>query len=122
MLSRGVRTCSDFASSRLKRLDHSLGTTFLMLYLIGKRSGISCRPWSIIKVIALWSESRDRSGLTAHCLNVSSLVASGFAKDKSITDGLSPACLAKCVISPLLLRREKFSSASQSAIVVDSWS
>ena len=45
--------------------------------------------------MALWSESRERLESMAQNLKVSRRIASGLAKDKSMTEGLSPACLAR---------------------------
>ena len=73
---------------------------------MGKKSGISFRPWSSVKEIALWSESSEKLGSMAQCLKVSWAIASLLAKERSITDGLSPAWRARWVISPLLFSRE----------------
>ena len=121
-LRRGLSMFSILVSSSSKVLSHSSGSIAFVLYLMGKRSGISLRPWSKVKVMALWSESKERLGSMAHCLKVSCATASGLAKERSMTEGRSPACLAKWVISPLWLRREKLFSAIQSAMVVDIWS
>ena len=109
-------------SSSSKIFSHSSGSIIFVLYLIGRKSGISLRPWSRVKVIALWSESKEKLGSTAHCLNVSRATASALANERSMTEGRSPACRAKCVISPLWLSSEKLLSESQSAIVVEIWS
>ena len=103
---RGVSVCSALVSSSSSVLDHSSGSTFFVLNLMGKKSGMSLRPWSMVKVMVLWSESKERLGSTAQYLKVSWLTASGLVKDRSMTEGRSPVCLARWVISPLLLRRE----------------
>ena len=61
-------------------------------------------------------------GSVAQSLKVSLVMASGLAKDRSITEGLSPGWRARWVISPRLFRRVRFLDESQSAIVEASWS
>ena len=78
-------------SSSTKNFSHSSGSIILVLYLMGKKSGISLRPWSRVKVIALWSESNEKLESIAQCLKVSRATASALANERSITEGRSPA-------------------------------
>ena len=67
---------------------------------------ISCLPLSMVNLIMLWSKSCDIEGSIAQSLNVSSLQAVLFAKDRSITEGRSPSWQVRCVISPFLFSIE----------------
>ena len=83
MSCSSVSLVSTLASSCSKALDQSEGSTLLMQYLVLKMFSISFSLWSIINLMALWSESRARSGSTAQSLKVSRSVASGLVKDRS---------------------------------------
>ena len=108
-------------SSRSNWSDHSAGSILLMMYFKPSMLSISCLLWSMVYLIALWSESCAIDGSTAQSLNVLSLLAASLANERSITDGHLPLCRARWVISPLLLRRVKFDRDSQSAVLVASW-
>ena len=109
-------------SSRSNWSDHLAGSILLMMYFKPSILLISCLPRSMVYLIALWSESCAIDGSTAQSLNVLSLMAASLVNERLITDGRSLLCQARCVISPLLLRRVKFDRDSQSAVLVASWS
>lgn len=71
--------------------DQSPGSTLLVLNLVPRRFSISCLPWLMVNLIALWSESCDIEGSIAQSLNVSRLMALSLVKDRSITEGRSPS-------------------------------
>ena len=97
-------------------LIQSSALTSWRLYLIPSGLAISCIRWSMVNLIALWSELRAKQVLMAQSLNVSLLDASWLANDRSITDGLSLSRRARWAISPLGLRRDRPWRAIQSTI------
>ena len=107
-------------SSRSNWSDHLAGSILLMMYFKPSILLISCLPRSMVYLIALWSESCAIDGSTAQSLNVLSLMAASLVNERLITDGRSLLCQARCVISPLLLRRVKFDQDGQSAVLVAS--
>ena len=75
----------------------------------------------MVNLMALWSESRDKLGSIAQCLKVSCQIASVLAKDRSMTEGRLPSCLARCVISPFWLNIKYLWSMSQLWMSMDNW-
>ena len=72
-------------------LIQSLALTSWRLYLIPSGLALSCIRWSMVNLIALWSESRANWVSMAQSLNVLLLDTSWLVNDRSITDGLSPS-------------------------------